>query len=185
METLNMMYIIFAIIGVVLLGISIMGGDADGDLDLDVGDSDFDISDAEVSVDSPSVFSIRTLATFLLAFGLAGIVCIQGDKGIGLQLIWGFASGLFISALYFLVMKLMYSMQGSSMTDAKSFIGREAVVSIPTTESGVGQVRVMTGNGNFEYTCREKDGKKLEQNEVVNVLSSGSGTLVVEKIVIN
>jgi membrane protein implicated in regulation of membrane protease activity len=171
----------FAFVGVVFLLLSMFGGDADAGVELDVGDPDFDISDAESDSGSTSLFSIRTLATFLLAFGIAGIVCIYNDKSVAAQLIWGFASGAFVGFLYYLVMRFMYSMQGSSMITANNLIGKDAVVTIPTTETGIGQVRVMTNSGNYEYTCREKDGKKLKQNETVKVLSSVAGTLTVEK----
>jgi membrane protein implicated in regulation of membrane protease activity len=181
MEPLNIMYIMFTLVGVIFLVLSMLGGDVEAELDLDVGDPDFDISDAESDSGSTSLFSIRTLATFLLAFGVAGIVCMYNDKGIAAQLIWGFISGAGVAFLYFLVMRFMYSMQGSSMISANNLIGKDAVVTIPTTETGIGQVRVMTNSGNYEYTCREKEGKKLKQNETVKVLSSTAGTLTVEK----
>ena len=184
MEKLQILYIILAIVGAFFLVLSIFGGDGDVEVDLDVGDVDFDISDAESPSDSVSVFSIRTLATFLLGFGLAGWSVMRGDGGVGWQIIAGFGAGLFISFLYFLVMRLMYSMQGSSMASVASLVGKEGIITIPTTESGVAQVKVSTEAGFKEYTCKEVKERKLAHNETVTITSGsiGLGTLQVEKV---
>ena len=181
MEALQILYIILACVGGLFLILSLFGGDVDG-VDLDVGDTDFDITDAEAGVDSPSVFSIRTIATFFLTFGIAGIIVISQGGGVWSQLAWGTGLGMVVTALYFLVMKFMYSMQGSSMSSANELIGKIGIVTIPTTDTGIGQVRVATTVGQTEYTCREKDGKKLKQNDQVVITGSlGAGTLTVEK----
>ena len=181
MEPLQMLYISLSGIGGLFLLLSIFGGEVEG-VDLDVGDADFDITDADVDVDSPSIISIRTLATFFLAFGIAGIICINQGVGVWGQIAWGMGAGVVVTLLYFLVMKGMYAMQGSSISGAEDLIGKEGVVTIPTTESGIGQVRVLAKVGSTEYTCAEKDGKKLKKNDKVTIVSSaGAGTLVVEK----
>jgi len=182
MEPLNIMYLAFTFVGIVFLLLSIFGG-GDAEVDLDVGDVDFDVSDAEVGSDSVSVFSIRTLATFLLAFGIAGWSVVRGGGGLTAQLLSGFGAGVVVSFLYYLVMRFMYSMQGTSMVSAQSLIGGVGTISIPTTESGKGQVRVATNTGSTEYSCVELGGKKLKQNEQVNIVGLiDAGTLMVEKI---
>jgi len=181
MEPLQILYIILTAVGGLFLILSLFGGDVDG-VDLDVGDTDFDISDAEAGVDSPSIVSIRTIATFFLAFGITGIIVISQGGGTWTQLGWGFGAGLVVTALYFLVMKFMYSMQGSSMSSVSDLIGSIGVITIPTTDTGIGQVRVATTVGQTEYTCQKKDGKKLRQNDQVVIIGSlGAGTLTVEK----
>ena len=181
MEALQILYIVLAGVGGLFLILSLFGGDVDG-VDLDVGDADFDITDAEAGVDSPSIFSIRTIATFFLTFGIAGIIVLSRGGGIGSQLGWGVALGAVVTVLYFLVMKFIYSMQGSSMSSASQLIGSVGIITIPTTDTGIGQVRVATVVGQTEYTCKEKDGKKLKQNDQVVIVGSlGAGTLTVEK----
>ena len=184
MEKLQILYIILAIVGAFFLVLSIFGGDGDVEVDLDVGDIDFDISDAESPSDSISVFSIRTLATFLLGFGIAGWTVMNGGGGIGAQILAGFGAGLFISFLYFLVMKFMYSMQGSSMVSMANLVGKEGIITIPTTNTGVAQVKVSTEAGFKEYTCKEVKDRKLKHNEKVKITSGsiGLGTLEVEKV---
>jgi len=179
MEPLQILYIMMGAVGVFFLALSIFGGDADG-VDLDI-DGDFDISDVEAGVDSPSVFSMKFIATFLLAFGIAGVVVSYNGGGVGAQLGWGAGIGLAVSALYFFIMKFMYSMQGSSIVDAESLIGKTAIVSIPTTSSGKGQIRISTNTGSTEYSCIEQNSKKLKQNQTVKVVSVvDAGTLLVK-----
>ena len=181
MESLQILYIILAVVGGIFLILSLFGGDVDG-VDLDVGDTDFDITDAEAGVDSPGIFSIRTIATFFLTFGIAGVIVLSRGGGIGSQLGWGVGLGLVVTFLYFLIMKFMYSMQGSSMSSVNDLIGKTGIVTIPTTDTGIGQVRVATVVGQTEYTCKEKNGKKLKQNDEVKITGSlGAGTLTVEK----
>ena len=182
MEKLQILYIILFGVGAFFLLLSIFGG-ADADIDLDVGNADFDISDAESSSDSTSVISFRTLATFLLGFGLAGWSVMRGDGGIGWQITAGFAAGLVISTLYYFAMKFFYSMQGSSMATPEALMGKMGIITIPTTAKGVAQVKVKTVSGYSEFTCKESTGKKLSQNDTVKIISieNGMGNLTVEK----
>lgn len=181
MEPLQILYLVLSIAGAFFLILSIFGADAEAEIELDVGDADFDVSDAESGPSSPSVFSIRTLATFILGFGMAGWVVMQGDGGVAIQLISGFGTGIVISFLYFLIMKFMYSMQGNSMITSNSLIGKTGLVTTPTTKTGIAQVKVSTKSGNYEYVCREQSGLELSQNETVKIISSNAGTLTVTK----
>jgi membrane protein implicated in regulation of membrane protease activity len=176
------LYLIMALAGMVILVLSIFGGDADG-LDLEVGDVDFDISDAEVGNDSVSLFSIRTLSTFLLGFGIAGWLTVKGEYTLTVQLITGFLSAFLITLLYFFVMKGMYSMQGSSMVSSIDMIGKRGVINVPTTSTGIAQMKINTNAGFHEYTVKEHENKKLNQNDLVEVISDlGGGNLLVKKI---
>ena len=183
METLQIVYIGMFVVGAIFLLISIFGGDTDG-IDLDVGDVDFDIADAESPTDSVSLFSIRTLATFLVGAALGGWTAFRNGSEIGGQIFWAFFIGLIIAGLYYLVFRGMYAMQGSSTPSAAELIGKEGNITIPTTSTGIAQVRVATKNGLVEYQCKEINGKKLKQNDTVRVTSTtlGIGTLGVEKV---
>jgi membrane protein implicated in regulation of membrane protease activity len=184
METLQIIYLILALVGGLFLVISIFGGDADADIDLDVGNVDFDISDAESPSESVTIFSLRTLATFLLGAGIAGWTSFNNGAPLGWQIFWGFFTGAIIAFLYYLVMRGLYSLQGSSTPTASELIGKQGIITIPTTTTGVAQVRISTKNGNVEFTCKEKDNKILKQNDTVKITSTkmGLGTLGVEKI---
>ena len=172
METLQIIYLVLSLVGGLFLVISIFGGDVDADIDLDVGNVDFDISDAESPAESVTIFSLRTLATFLLGAGIAGWTSFNNGAPLGWQIFWGFFAGALIAFLYYLVMRGLYSLQGSSTPSASELIGKQGIITIPTTSTGVAQVRLATKNGNVEYTCKEVKGKKLDQNDVVKVTSA-------------
>jgi membrane protein implicated in regulation of membrane protease activity len=139
------------------------------------------MSNLEVDVDSPSIISLRSLATFLLAFGIAATIVINTGGSFVSQLSWGFISALCVTFIYFLIMKFMYSMQGSSMSSAENLIGKTAIVTIPTTDSGKAQIRIVTETGSTEYSCIENSGKKLKQNQSVTIINIiDAGTLIVE-----
>jgi len=182
MSALHIMYIVFTLIGIALLGLSIVG--LDSDIEIDFGDPDIDISDAEVSVDSPSMFSFKTLSTFLLIFGIAGNICIYNGYSITTQLVAGFLFGIAFSVLYFLVMKGMYAMQGDSSIETSFLIGKEAIVTTPTVKSGILQVKLIHGGYGNEYTAREINNVQLYQNEKVKIISVNGGFLMVEKVFI-
>lgn len=179
MSGLEIMYAVMTGIGAVILVLSLIG--LDTEVELDIGEANFDISDAEVGVDSPGYFSMKTMASFLVAFGIAAYITISKGGGIPLQILAGFGSGLMVSGLYFLVMKGMYAMQGDSSVSVETLIGKEAIVTTPTVGSGILQVRFMAGVVNEEYTAREVNNVKLIQNEKVKVLSVSGGILTVEK----
>jgi len=181
MEKLQILYILLAAVGAFVLVLSIFGGEADAEIDIG---GDFDISDAESPSDSVSVFSLRTLATFMLGFGMAGWSVMKGDGGITAQILAGFGAGLVISFLYYLVMRFFFSMQGSSMPTAKAIMGKQGIVAIPTTSTGVAQIKVKTVTGYSDYTCKEVNGKKLAQNDIVKITSveNGMAVIIVEKI---
>ena len=178
MTNLQIMYIIFSGVGAFFLLISMFGGDVDGDIDI----GDGDISDGDSGTESTSVFSIRTIATFLLGFGVAGWLAIRGGYGVTGQLISGFITGLIITSLYFLVMKFIYSMQGSSMVSSSNMIGKKGIINIPTTNTGIAQFKISTGSGFHEYSCKEENDIKLKQNDTIEIISDlGGGTLLVKK----
>jgi membrane protein implicated in regulation of membrane protease activity len=179
MDNLQILYLIFFGVGFFFLAISVFGGDIEVDVDIEL-----EVGDMESASESTSIFSIRTLATFLVGFGVTAWTVARGEGSIGWQIAAGIGSGVIISALYYFAMRLFFSMQGSSMVTASSLIGKEGIITIPTTSTGVAQVRVATVAGNSEYTCKETEGLKLKQNDLVKVTSvaMGVGTITVEKL---
>lgn len=179
MTGFEIMYAAMAGIGAVFLILSLIG--LDGEVDIEIGEADFDISDAEVGVDSPGYFSMKTMATFLVCFGVAAYVTTFKGMGIPMQLVNGFLAGLVVSFLYFLVMKGMYAMQGDSSVSGATMLGKTAIVTTPTVGSGIAQVKFTSGGLNEEYTAREMNNVKLKINETVKVVSSNGGVLMVVK----
>jgi len=178
MSGLQIAYIVMAGVGLLFLSITIFSGDFELEHDgIEIGHGDADSTASHGEIDSPSIFSLRTFATFLLVFGLTGIICIHNEIGIGGQLISGFISGIIIAFLYFVVMKFMYSMQGDSSVSSFDIIGKQGIVTTPSTSTGLAQIKV----GNTEYLVRETNNKPLTHNEFVKIVKAEGGSLIVEK----
>ncbi len=90
-------------------------------------------------------------------------------------------SGVLAGAIAFYLMKFLYSFQGHSNIDSNNFIGKEASVTVETTNSGSCQVKVDSGGGDQLYLAKEKNGGKVKQHEIVKVVGRLGNTLIIEK----
>lgn len=178
-------YLIFAILGAFVLLISVFGGDHHLELATDAHDIHDLNTESSTDNDSPKVLSLRTLASFLLAFGVAGIICVYLGKDVWAQIIWGFIAGFLMVGLVYGIMRVFYSQQGFSTFDVTSLIGSNCSVIIGSTLSGIASARVLTPDGAKEYTCKEINNNKLERNDVVTIKAVQDSTLMVSKIVID
>jgi len=173
MTILNL-YLGFLIIGMLGLFGSLIFGDYD-EIDLD-GDVD------SIGSDSPKIFSLRIIFSFLLAFSLGGGALFLMEKSLGIQLIGGFAAGFIIAFLLFQATKYLYSLQGNSNTNADDFIGNTAYVTIGTIPNGNLQVQVHTHGGDSLFTAQAVNGEKLKRGDAVKIESRIGTKLLVSKL---
>lgn len=139
---------------------------------------DFGHHDVGSSTDSPGLFSIRTISALFAGFGVSGLLAkLVLDWGIGGQLLLGFGTGFVLAALAYLIMWAMYTQQAGAVKDSSQLVGRNAVVTTGTGSQGIGECRV----DNLYYTFREKTSKDAHLNEIVKVVESQPGLLIVEK----
>jgi membrane protein implicated in regulation of membrane protease activity len=181
MEKIQMIYIAFLAIGALgLLSSLILGEFGHGDL----GGHEFsadghgDAGDA----DSPKIFSLRIIFAFLMAFGIGGGAMYLADKPVGGQIIVGILSGIVTGAITYYIMKLLYSFQGNSNIDAANFIGKDATVTVETTNNGSCQVKLDTGGGDNLYMGKEKNSVPLKKYDVVKIVGQIGNVLIVEKV---
>jgi di/tricarboxylate transporter len=128
---------------------------------------------------NPGIFSIRTIAAFITGFGVSGLTTkLILNWGIGGQLFAGFGTGILLATLAFALFALFYSQQAGDVVDASEFVGKTAVVTTGTGNQGIGECQV----DNLHYTFREKDAKPCLPNQIVKVVESEVGLLIVEKI---
>lgn len=169
------LYIVFALVGLVVFALAIFGNlDHDFDHHFDFGSHDLD-----TNMDSPGLFSLRTISAFLAGFGVSGLLAkwVLGWGVVG-QVFLGTFTGVALAALAFGIMYAMYKQQAGTPTDSATLTGKTAVVTTATGGQNIGECRV----DNKYYTCREISNKTLSLNETVKVNSSVGGLLVVEKI---
>lgn len=172
------LYITLLILGLVVFALSAFGMEHDFDFahhDFDFGHHDFDSGHS----DSPGLFSIRTISALFAGFGVSGILAkLVLNWGIGGQLLLGFGTGIFLAALVWLIMYLFYTQQAGAVKDASQLVGKTGVATTATGDQGIGECRV----DNSYFTFREKTNKPVSQNEIVRVVESETGLLVVEKL---
>jgi membrane protein implicated in regulation of membrane protease activity len=185
--TMAHLYLIFLGIGALGLLSSLIFGDFDhGDIEADVsGDLHLD-TDTGVDVHgdttgSPKLLSVRAIFAFLLAFGIGGGALYLSGQGILLQLFIGATAGILIAVGVYYFMKFLYSFQGASNVDSKSFVNQNAIVTIGTTKTGLCQIEVDTHGGDRLFMAKEANGKKLRKNTNVKVIRRSGNILIVEK----
>lgn len=180
MEKVHLIYIAFLAIGGLGLLSSLIFGEFHGDADFghEFSADGHDAGDA----DSPKIFSLRVIFAFLMAFGIGGGAMFLAEKGLGGQLIVGFLSGAATGAITYYLMKLLYSFQGNSNLDSETFIGKNAQVTVETTNSGSSQVKVDSGGGDQLFMAKEKNSAPLKLNEIVKVVGRLGTVLIVEKL---
>jgi membrane protein implicated in regulation of membrane protease activity len=178
MEKIQFIYLLFlGIGGLGLLSSLILGELGHGDVgghDLGHGDS----GDA----DSPKLFSLRVIFAFLMAFGIGGGSMYLSDKSVGLQIVTGFLSGVLTAAITYYIMKFLYSQQGNSNLDAEDFIGKQASVTVETTNSGSCQIKIDSGGGDQLFLAKEKNSNLVKLHETVKIVGRLGSVLIIEKI---
>ena len=175
--TIGHLYLIFLIFGVLGLLSSLIFGDVDADGGLDVDSGDTDAGDT----DGPKLFSIRVIFAFLLAFGIGGGSMYLSSRGLPGQLLVGFGAGIVTAFLTYFAFKFLYSFQGNSNINSNDFIGKTAVVTIPTTSTGLSQIKIDSGGGDQLFMARELKGTKLSQHDVVKVTEKVGNSFLVTK----
>jgi membrane-bound ClpP family serine protease len=168
-------YFAFLLIGVMGLGSSMIFGGDDADFDGDLSDG---LDSGDVFDDSPKVFSMRVIFSFLLAFSIGGGSMYYGGNSIGGQIMVGLLTGIATGAFTWWVTKILYKMQGASNVSSEDLIGSSGDIVIGTTEAGKAKVRVSTINGPMELMCKEANDKKLKNGDLVKV-SGKIGTLLI------
>jgi di/tricarboxylate transporter len=169
------LYLVFLILGLTVFALAIFG-----DFDHDLGQHfDFGHHDVDNYTDSPGLFSVRTISAFLAGFGTSALIAKWvfewGTLG---QVLLGFGTGLLLAAIAFLLMWAFYKQQSNTLTDSDSLAGKSGLITTATGSQHIGEVKV----DNKYFSCKEKDSKILQINDVVKVLYAVQGTLVVEKL---
>jgi membrane protein implicated in regulation of membrane protease activity len=175
-------YLVLLFLGLAIFALAIFGNiDHDlsiGDHDLGGGHDFHGDHDTDGNA-TPGLFSVRTISALFAGFGVAGLVAkLLLGWGIGGQLLLGFGTGIFLAGVAYLIMLGFYSQQAGGVRDAATFSGKTALVTTATGTQGIGECSI----DNFHYTFREVANNKVYLNEIVKVVSSQDGLLIVEKI---
>jgi membrane protein implicated in regulation of membrane protease activity len=165
-----LVFLALGLVGLLLLFVSVFTGH---DLDLD----------ADVHAGAPGFLSLRTLGVFLTGFGAVGAVA--GLYG-GVRPLWastlGASSGVVLSAIYLLAMRLIQSQEASSLVTDKDLVGLEGRVSVPIPPDGVGEVTCAVGAQMTRRMARAQGRQAVAEGSRVKIMDVYGATVVVEEI---
>jgi len=177
-------YFVFLLVSVIGLLFSLF---FDGDNDANVtdgldGEHPDGFSHGDIQ-DSPKVFSMRVIFSFLLAFAIGGGAIFYHGGDILKQILVGLTAGVLTGAFTWGLTAILYKMQGSSSVSSDNFIGMSGDIVIGTTEAGKAKVRIITNSGPMEFLCKEFNDKKLKNGDLVSITGKMGHLLLVGKLI--
>ncbi len=176
-----LVFVSLAVVGMLgLIGSHIFGGgdhDHDVHLDHDHGGADH----GEVS-DEPtvSIFSIKVISTFVMAFGAGGAIARHLDVSYEIASLVGVGVGILAGALMYGIMRLLYSQQSTSILNPDTCVGQSGTVNTSIPEGGMGEVAVLIKGQSQIYLAHSKNGNAIQKGSLVTVKDVVGGKLYVE-----
>lgn len=156
---------------IILIGGFLFGHDHDSDHGHDGG------HDTEPAV---SIFSTKVIGTFIMGFGGGGAIAQHAwDDDIRSSFV-GLGVGVLMGGFMYLVMRLMYGQQSTSLVQTSSIVGRTGTVAIAIGPHSVGQVVVVVGDQTMTYLARSSNEKEIAKGKVVKVIASSGSDIVVD-----
>lgn len=174
--------LIYAALGgaglLLLLLLMIAGGI--GDHDVPLHEASFDHGDLDAH-GGPSPFGIRIIASFVMFFGVGGMI--------GQYLGWphpsssglGIGIGLMGATLVYRFAWLLHSQEATSELVIGKLVSRRAQVTIPIPQNGVGEVSLMVGAEQTAQLARSSDGAPIPSGREVVIKGVAGSQLIVEK----
>lgn len=151
-------------------------------------DGSMDGHDGGDAADVPSPFNPLVIASAIAAFGAVGII---GKMGLGMgdmpsSLLALTFAGIVGAAMFFGVVKLMYSSQSNSTFSLSSMEGADAQVITPIPEKGMGEIALAVNGVRYNFSARSYENKAIGRGETVRIKEmSGNTAIVTHKISID
>lgn len=165
---------------VVILIMTLMGGDMDGDMEAD--GTDFDADDGGVGF---QFFTFKNLVAFFTIFGWTGISCLENGYSNGLTIIISTIAGLIMMVLTSLLFYWMSKLAQSGTLKMKNAIGAIGEVYLPigAKRSNIGKVQIKVQGSLRELEAITDSSETLSTTTIVKVVDIVSAELLlVEKV---
>lgn len=165
---------------VVILIMTLMGGDMDGDMEAD--GTDFDADDGGVGF---QFFTFKNLVAFFTIFGWTGISCLENGFSNGLTIIISTIAGLIMMVLTSLLFYWMSKLAQSGTLKMKNAIGAIGEVYLPigAKRSNIGKVQIKVQGSLRELEAITDSSETLSTTTIVKVVDIVSAELLlVEKV---
>ncbi|GEM_PF-1148870 len=146
------LYVFAAVVGLSLLALGALGGEAGPDEFELQFDGDLDAGSTDLSW--KKWFSMRSAAYFMAGFGGTGLLLTLLDAAptltLGLALVMGIASGAFVIALF----GWLQTSEGGFAAAADSYIGALGEVRVPIGKTAPGSVAIQHGGRTLTMRAR-------------------------------
>lgn len=175
-------FLICAIIGGVFVIIRLILQLVGGDHGLSNGTHTIDLhhSDSDVGF---QIFSLHSLSSFLLMFGLVGLALYSQSKlGVFISIIGAIAAGLGSIWLIAKLFSLTSKLQSSGTIQIDNTIGTQGKVYLTIPEGGTGRVLVSVKNSLREFDAASHDDQEIPTGTPIRVIWIDGNILVVERI---
>ncbi len=172
-----LIFLALAFLGfVVLAGGALIGHDHDHDPHFD-----HDHDAGHGGEPTVSIFSLKVIGAFVMAFGCGGAIAIWlGYGGLKPSLI-GLVAGFLLGCFMYGVLRLLYSQQSDSLVSTDKALGKTGVVRVELGEQSIGSVDIMLEGQNRNYLARSSKGI-IPKGSEVKVLRTNGSELVVETV---
>ncbi len=162
------LYVFAAVVGLSLLALGALGGEAGPDeFELQL-DGDLDATSSDVSW--KKWLSMRSAAYFMAGFGGTGLLLTLLDAApaltLGLALVMGVAAGAFVIALF----GWLQQSEGGFATASDSYIGALGEVRVPIGETAPGSVAIEHGGRTLTMRARPMGDPKSDPSTWRRVL---------------
>lgn len=173
-------------VGLLVAIISLIGG-AIGDIDIDL-DADIDLDtgielDTDVNFDFVPI-SIKSISLGIVFYGAVSILVFSKLNSLLISNLVGVITGYVGAVLVQNFIKLLKRHQTVARDESYSLYSEATVVN-RIAENGFGTITVFKNvkNDSFmNYTAKEEDGKSVEQNTKVKIISIEKGVATVQVI---
>ncbi len=179
MSSLEQTYWIIAIIGsvifIVIMIMTLFGGDMDSDMELDEGD--FQADDGGVGF---QFFTFKNLVAFFTIFGWTGVVCIDNGFSTGLTLFIAAIAGLAMMVATSSLFYFMYRLSESGTLQIKNAVGTIGEVYLPigANRSKTGKIQIKVQGALRELEALTDEDVDLKTGTVIKVTEVISAELL-------
>ena len=182
MSTLEQTYWIIALVGsvifIIIMIMTLFGGDMDSDMELDEGD--FQADDGGVGF---QFFTFKNLVAFFTIFGWTGVVCVDNDLSTGLTLFIASIAGLVMMIATSSLFYFMHRLSESGTLQIKNAIGTIGEVYLPigANRSRTGKIQIKVQGSLRELEALTDEDEELKTGTVVKVVEVVSAELLLVK----
>ncbi len=182
MSSMEQAYWVIALVGsaifVIIFILTFVGGDLDGDIEIDA--TDFEADDGGVGY---QFFTFKNVIAFFTIFGWTGVTCIDNDFSTTITIVVSTIAGLIMMVLTSLLFLWMHKLAESGTLKIKNAVGAVGEVYLPVgaKRSKMGKVQINVQGSLRELEALTDASEDLKTGTIVKVTEIVSAELLLVK----